>query len=118
MFRIVANHTHDAFSMNDLTLIANLLYRRSYLHNFQPLLVAIRDSSTFQIVWRKFYQNLVTGQYAYEILSHFARDVSENLVFITINCYLEHSVRQGLQHRRSHLYRFFLRHMSIGQPAD
>ena len=69
--------------MDDLALIANLLYRRSHFHNLYLsfLLVAIRDPSSFQVVRRKLYQDLVAGQDAYEILPHLARDVRQNLMF-------------------------------------
>src|SRR3954451_12062783 len=33
MFRIRANHPHHTFAVDDLALIANFLYRCSYLHN-------------------------------------------------------------------------------------
>jgi hypothetical protein len=60
MLRVIANHANNAFPVNDLALIADLFDRWSYLHNlYPPLLVAIRDSPAFQIVGRKFDEDLV-----------------------------------------------------------
>jgi len=36
------------------------------------LLISVRYPTAFQIVWRKLHQDLVAGQDANEILSHFA----------------------------------------------
>src|SRR5690349_359353 len=43
MFGILADHPHHTFAMDDLALIANFLYRCSYLHN--PVL-----SSAFSVI--------------------------------------------------------------------
>src|SRR5207249_8080313 len=46
MLRIIANHAHHAFSMNDLAFVADLFYRRTHFHNF-PLsdrLIACRSA--------------------------------------------------------------------------
>jgi hypothetical protein len=36
MFGVGADHAHYALAVNDLALVANLLYRRSHFHENQP----------------------------------------------------------------------------------
>jgi hypothetical protein len=47
MFRVDADHTHHAFTVDDLALVADFLYRCSYLHNFSRFLAASREILRF-----------------------------------------------------------------------
>ena len=88
MFRILADHAHHAFAVDDLALVTNLFYRCSYFHAQFPgshslseqaarpfatfLLISVDDSAAIQIVGRKFNRHLVPRKNAYEILPHLA----------------------------------------------
>jgi hypothetical protein len=49
VFRVDANHPHHTFAVDDLALVANLLYRCPYLHNpaFSRQLSAFSKSNFF-----------------------------------------------------------------------
>ena len=49
-----------------------------------PSLVTIRDAPAREIVGRKLYGHLVTGQDPDEVHTHLARNISKHLMIITI----------------------------------
>ena len=59
------------------------------------LLVAVDDTSAFQVVRGQFHDDAVLGEDADVVLAHLATDVSENLVPV-VQLDTEHRVLQGL----------------------
>jgi len=82
MFRIHADHPHNTLAVNDLALVTDFSDGCPYLHDFlkfafhnskfanRSLLVAINDSTSCQIVRRKFDSNLIARKNTNEILPH------------------------------------------------
>src|SRR5260370_31128256 len=101
VFRILANHPHHTFAVDDLALIANLLYRCPYFHKSvlgrsslvvgqstselssaaavpTRLFIAIHNPPAIQIVRRKLNCNFISWQNANEILAHLAGNMRQN----------------------------------------
>src|SRR5579863_7577176 len=89
VFRVDADHPYHAFAVDDLALVANLLYRCSYLHNLLVLttppgfarpdsrwlslhnsFIAVNNASAIQIIGRELDCDFIARQNADEILTH------------------------------------------------
>src|SRR6185369_11127571 len=75
----------------------------------QRSFVAIHDAAAVQVVGRKLDCDLVTGQYANEVLAHLSRDVRQHLVFV-FQFNLEHGIRQRFYDRRHYFNRVLFAH--------
>src|ERR1700738_3889108 len=98
MLRVLADHPHHTTAMDDLALVANLLNRRTYLHEQLPtqkrprarslsgipsrglapaapasqlwLLVSVNDAAAVQIVGTQFHRNTITGKDTDKVFPH------------------------------------------------
>jgi len=52
MLRILANYTHYALAVNNLTFVAHFLYRRPNFHLFHLVLLTTRDSRPQTYLYR------------------------------------------------------------------
>ena len=80
-----------------------------FVKALQMLTFSIDDTTTLKVVRRNFDHNTVTRHNPDEVLSHFASNVSHNLMAI-LQLDAELSVRESLDHVTFNLDCFFLRH--------
>ena len=80
-----------------------------FVKALQMLAFSIDDTTTLKVVRRNFDHNTVTRHNPDEVLSHFASNVSHNLMAI-LQLDAELSVRDSLDHVTFNLDCFFLRH--------
>ena len=73
------------------------------------LFVAIHDATAIQVVRRKFYRHLVSGQNADEVLAHLSGNMRQHLVLV-FQFHPEHGVGQRFDHHRHHFNRVFFTH--------
>lgn len=78
----------------------------------QSLFVAIDDSAPGEVVRRKLYGNLVSGEYSNEILSHFSGNMSQYHVF-AFQLDPEHGIGQRLQDCCDDFNGFFFGHALV-----
>src|SRR5215472_6149406 len=111
VLRVGANHAHHAAPVDNLALHANFLYRCSNLHatpSFRiparpaALLVTVNDAPAREIVGRKLHRDTVSGQNTDEILSHFPRNVRQNLMLV-FQFDAKHGIWERLYDRSHHL---------------
>jgi hypothetical protein len=74
MFGVHTDHSYHAFAMDDLALVAHLLYRRTDFHcaTSNPLFVPVSDSPTVKVVRRELHQNTIARKNANKMLAHLA----------------------------------------------
>lgn len=103
--RVIADNHDATVATNDLALVTDLLDAWVNLHvsylawgSREPLLVAINDSTSGEIVGAKFNNDFVLGKNADVVLPHFSRDVSQNLVTVS-QLNPEHCIRKSLDYR-------------------
>ena len=81
MFWVRADHPHHSFAVDDLALVAHLLYRSTYFHKTvltsavamaAPLLVSVSYSSSIEIVGRQLNQHSITRKNADKMFAHFS----------------------------------------------
>ena len=111
MLRVLADNHYFAFSLDDLALLADLLYGWFNLHCLIPylslrillllfagLLCTPSDSALGEVVNRNLNRYTVTGQYSYIVHSELSRNVSRNHMLIG-KLYLEGRIGQCLNYR-------------------
>ena len=62
------------------------------------LLVAIRNATSCEVIWRELYLHLVARKDTDVVHSHLSGDMRQNFVTV-LELYPKHGVRQGLEDR-------------------
>ena len=139
MLCIHANDANDALAVNDLALVTNFLNGCSDFHRnltkpgagspkpeycyhsgfwlprLLASLISIHDPASGQIVGRKLDGHFVSGKNANKVFPHFARNMSEHLMFV-FQLYLKHCVRQRLDHCCDNFNGVFFRQWAYFPP--
>ena len=103
VLRVLADDHDLAFSLNDLALLADLLYRRLHFHGdtipfctFELWLFGPPgDTSLIQVINRHFNSNVISGQNSNIVQSELSRNVSGHKMTVG-KSHLEGGVRQCL----------------------